>query len=103
MLGAARLTNAIPRLGGSMERALGRYSNQANALMRIVVGFLFACHGAQKIFGVLGGVDGAGGTAGIPLIWIAGLIELVGGLMVATASRSPSITIRARWAFGRCA
>ncbi|PYY01521.1 MAG: DoxX family protein, partial [Acidobacteria bacterium] len=23
--------------------------------MRIVVGFLFACHGAQKLFGVLGG------------------------------------------------
>ena len=67
-----------------MERALGRYSKHAYALMRIVVGFLFACHGAQKIFGVLGGIDGAGGTAGIPLIWIAGLIELVGGLMVAT-------------------
>jgi putative oxidoreductase len=67
-----------------MERVLSRYSAQAYAVMRIVVGFLFACHGAQKIFGVLGGVDGAGGTAGIPLIWIAGLIELVGGLMVAT-------------------
>jgi putative oxidoreductase len=67
-----------------MERVLGKYSEPAYAVMRIVVGFLFACHGAQKIFGVLGGVDGAGGTAGNTLIWIAGLIELVGGIMVAT-------------------
>jgi putative oxidoreductase len=67
-----------------MERVLGKYSEPAYAVMRMVVGFLFACHGAQKIFGVLGGVDGAGGTAGNALIWVAGLIELVGGLMVAT-------------------
>jgi len=67
-----------------MENVLGKYSEPAYALMRIVFGFLFACHGAQKIFGWLGGVDGAGGTAGVPLIWVAGLIELVGGLLIAT-------------------
>src|SRR5262245_16122679 len=67
-----------------MERVLGRYSKHAYAVMRIGVGFPFACPGAHKISGVLGGVDGAGGAAPIPLIWIAGLIELVGGLMVAT-------------------
>ncbi len=67
-----------------MERILGKYSEPAYALMRIVIGFLFASHGAQKIFGVFGGVDGAGGTAGMALIWVAGLIELVGGTLVAT-------------------
>jgi putative oxidoreductase len=38
-----------------MERLLGQYSPYLYAVMRIVVGFLFACHGAQKLFGVLGG------------------------------------------------
>ena len=38
-----------------MERWLGRYSEVVYALMRMVVGLLFACHGAQKLFGVFGG------------------------------------------------
>jgi putative oxidoreductase len=47
--------------------------------MRIVVGFLFACHGAQKLFGALGGTQ-------VPLVsqmGLAGFIELVGGILVA--------------------
>jgi len=67
-----------------MERVLGRYSEPAYAVMRMVVGFLFACHGAQKVLGWLGGLDGAGGTANNGLIWVAGVIELVGGSLVAT-------------------
>ena len=62
-----------------MERVLGRFSPQFYALMRIVVGLLFACHGAQKLFGVLGGQQ-------MPLaskFGLAGMIELVGGLMIA--------------------
>ena len=38
-----------------MERLLGTYALYLYALMRIVLGVLFACHGAQKLFGVLGG------------------------------------------------
>jgi putative oxidoreductase len=56
----------------------------AIAATRVVVAFLFACHGAQKLFGVLGGVDGAGGTVAFPTwpsFW-AGLIELVAGVLV---------------------
>ena len=41
-----------------MERILGRFAPQCYALMRIAVGLLFACHGAQKLFGVLGGQPG---------------------------------------------
>ena len=67
-----------------MNRVLGQYSEHAYALMRIVVGFLFACHGLQKILGLFGGVDEAGGTASFGLIWVAGIIELVGGLCIAT-------------------
>ncbi|MER7585288.1 DoxX family protein [Kitasatospora sp. NPDC097691] len=50
---------------------------------RIVVGLLFACHGAASLFGVLGGAKG-GGT--VPLGqwpgWWAALIQLVGGVLV---------------------
>ena len=67
-----------------MNRVLGQYSEYAYALMRIVVGLLFTCHGLQKILGLFGGVDQAGGTASFGLIWVAGLIELVGGLCIAT-------------------
>ena len=66
-----------------MERYLGAYSSYLYALMRIVVGLLFACHGAQKLLGVLGGIDQRGST--VPLLslyGLAGVIELVGGLLV---------------------
>jgi putative oxidoreductase len=51
----------------------------------VVAGLLFACHGAQKIFGVLGGFMGQpGATAPLgSLPGVAGLIELVGGLLIA--------------------
>jgi putative oxidoreductase len=62
-----------------MTRAGGAISDLLYALMRIVVGLLFACHGAQKLLGVFGG-------HGIPkdhLMLAAGIIELVGGALVA--------------------
>lgn len=66
-----------------MERFLGEYSSYIYAVMRIVVGLLFACHGAQKLFGVLGGVDQRGTSAPLlSLFGLAGLIELVGGLLI---------------------
>jgi putative oxidoreductase len=34
---------------------LNRFSDHLYSLMRLMVGFLFPCHGAQKLFGVLGG------------------------------------------------
>ena len=66
-----------------MERFLGAYSPYLYAVMRIVVGFLFACHGAQKLLGWFGGVDRAGGTAPfLSMFGLAGVIELVGGLLI---------------------
>lgn len=61
-----------------MEKWLGKYSNVFYALMRIVAGFLFACHGAQKLFGVLGGQK-----QDAPLMMAAGVVEFVGGIMIA--------------------
>ncbi|MGW7048211.1 DoxX family protein [Streptomyces avermitilis] len=57
----------------------------AIGLFRIVVGLLFACHGAASLFGVLGGAMGSdGGTipAGTWPGWYAAVIQLVGGTLV---------------------
>lgn len=62
-----------------MERVLGRFGPQLYAVMRIVVGLLFACHGAQKLFGVLGGQQ----VVLASKFGLAGIIEFVGGLMIA--------------------
>jgi putative oxidoreductase len=62
-----------------MERWLGRYAEAIYAVMRIVVGVLFACHGAQKLFGAFGGQS----MLGNPMMTFAGVIEFAGGLLVA--------------------
>jgi putative oxidoreductase len=60
-------------------RILNRYSDQIYSLMRLVVGFLYACHGAQKLFGALGGAR----ELHDPLMLIAGIIEFGGGVLIA--------------------
>ncbi|MFC7813825.1 MULTISPECIES: DoxX family protein [unclassified Streptomyces] len=64
------------RLNSAQPYALG--------LFRMVVGLLFACHGAASLFGVLGGASGTGGTveAGTWPGWYAAVIQLVGGGLV---------------------
>ena len=62
-----------------MTKFLGPYTEYAYAALRIVAGFMFACHGAQKLFGVLG----AQAELGDPLGMTAGLIEFFGGLLIA--------------------
>ncbi len=61
-------------------KMLSLYEEQVYALLRIVVGFLFCCHGLQKIFGLFGG---APAEMPLGLLWTAGLIELVAGALVA--------------------
>ena len=66
-----------------MAPILGRFVEPAYALLRIVAGFLFTCHGAQKLFGAFGGAGGSGGTVPLAsLPGLAGLIELVAGLLI---------------------
>ena len=62
-----------------MKAQLGRHADTIYALLRIVVGFLFACHGAQKLLGILAG---APSQMPAPMLWTAMLIELVGGLLI---------------------
>ena len=72
-----------------MDSLLARFSGIGHAALRIVAGFLFACHGAQKIFGAFGGPGGSGGAAEtFSLIWVAGVIELVGGSLIALGVRT---------------
>lgn len=62
-----------------MEKVLVGFKPYAYALMRIIVGLAFACHGAQKLFGAFG-------RTAVPLysqIGAAGAIEFFGGLLVA--------------------
>jgi putative oxidoreductase len=62
-----------------MQSLLARYAPYFYALLRIVAGLLFAQHGVQKLFGLLGG------TA-VPLVsqrGLAGVIETFGGLAIA--------------------
>ena len=49
-----------------------------------MAGLLFLCHGAQKLLGVLGGFGAPGATAPLfSLMGLAGVIELVGGALIA--------------------
>lgn len=62
-----------------MERWLGQRSDLTYSIMRLFVGVLFACHGAQKLLGVLGGQP----QLHNPKLLTAGIIELFGGALVA--------------------
>lgn len=62
-----------------MLKFLSRYQEYSYALLRMVTGFMFLCHGAQKLFGFP-----AAAREGTPA-WIAygaGSIELIGGTLV---------------------
>jgi putative oxidoreductase len=58
---------------------LNRYSDHLYSLMRLMAGLLFACHGAQKLFGALGGPQ----MLHVPLMLAAGIIEFFAGLLIA--------------------
>jgi putative oxidoreductase len=60
-------------------KLLDRYGDYVFPVLRIIVGFLFACHGAQKLFGVLGSQPEIHDPEGL----VAGLIEFFGGSLVA--------------------
>ncbi|MFI0984923.1 DoxX family protein [Streptomyces exfoliatus] len=68
---------------GSLTDRLNQAQPYALGLFRIVVGLLFACHGAASLFGVLGGAMG-GGTipAGTWPGWYAAVIQLGAGVLV---------------------
>ena len=61
-----------------MERALASFAPYAYAILRIIAGLLFVCHGGQKLFGWFGGEP-------VPLASMfgaAGMIEVVLGVLI---------------------
>ncbi len=58
---------------------LSKFQNQAYVLLRIISGLMLAFHGAQKILGVLSTFQPPVGSQ----MWIGGMIELVGGTLIA--------------------
>jgi putative oxidoreductase len=70
----------MPRAPLDSSNLWARFDAPAFALLRIAAGVLFACHGAQKLLGVLGGRE-VGDV--FSLMGAAGFIELVGGIMIA--------------------
>lgn len=63
-----------------LGKVLSKHEGKAYAVLRIVSGLLFSFHGMQKIFGILA-------THPQPAVgsqmWIGGVLELVGGILIA--------------------
>ena len=62
---------------------LSPYRSIILSIMRIGVGLLFMQHGAQKLFGAFGGVDGQGATVQLmSQFGLAGVLEFFGGALI---------------------
>lgn len=60
-----------------------RFSTQAPRILgiyRIIMGAMFACYGAMKLFGAFGGMP-----PGVPPLmrWVPGVLEFGGGILIA--------------------
>jgi putative oxidoreductase len=64
-----------------MTDRLSRYAPIALAVLRIVAGLLFMEHGTQKLFGFPAGEHAGVAMGSLP--WIAGVLELVLGALIA--------------------
>ena len=78
-----------------MSTILSKYAAQTYALMRIVTGFLFLCHGTQKLFGI----PQAAHQAPPFITHVGGSIELIGGILSWSACSRPGwrSSARERW------
>jgi putative oxidoreductase len=57
--------------------ALNRFADPVYCIMRLIVGLMLACHGAQLVLGMFGPASDQ------PMMQVGGCIQLVGGFMVA--------------------
>jgi putative oxidoreductase len=63
-----------------MAKFMASYSGETYAVLRIMAGLLFLCHGMQKLFAFPAEM-----SANVPdfVVYVAGPIELVGGALIA--------------------
>jgi putative oxidoreductase len=86
--------------------AAARPSAQTRALAatRVVVSFLFVCHGLQGLFGAFGGIDGQGTAVpfGVWPYWWASVIHLVAGALVGVGlfTRTAALLCSGAMAYG---
>lgn len=59
--------------------ALNRFADPVYCLMRLIVGLMLACHGAQLVLGMFGGMPGSDKM----LSQVGGWIMLIGGFLIA--------------------
>jgi len=60
------------------QTTTSRFQPYLLSVMRIVIGFTFSLHGLQKLFGYFGGAK----APFLTLIWVAGFLEAVGGILI---------------------
>jgi putative oxidoreductase len=58
-------------------KSLNRFADPVFCIMRLLVGIMLSCHGAQKVFGMFGGKVMTGGML------IFGWFELICGILIA--------------------
>ena len=59
--------------------ALNRFTDPVFCIARLIIGLMFACHGAQLVLGMFGGMKGSDAM----MMQVGGWIQLVGGFMIA--------------------
>jgi putative oxidoreductase len=64
-----------------MGQAVSMWERYVRSILRIVAGFTFLLHGLQKLPGLLGGLGGQA-AAPMSMMWFAGVIEDVGGVLM---------------------
>ncbi len=63
----------------TLRRLFGQFQDQVHGILRIVAGYAFMLHGAQKLLGILG-ADGP--VEYVSRMGLAGLIELGAGALI---------------------
>jgi putative oxidoreductase len=64
------------------EGAMQRAAQITHVLLRVVSGFFFMQHGGMKLFGWYGGIGLPEGASLPPLMLVAGILEVFGGLAI---------------------
>ena len=90
--------------GADPFAGLARLAGPTHALLRIGAGLLFMQHGAQKLFGALGGMGAPGQKAELmSQMGLAGILEFFGGMLIviglATRPVAVLLFIQMIWAY----